>query len=296
MKGWKLPIRSKKVKAQKTTEAHVPRPPKESPAAKELVRAGNALLSVALSHGPSPSLDAQIAPEQKQTARHEEIIAKALWDRVLLVVKESKDRDAIYLIDEIEKHVSQDGSSNTRPIVMTDLVSSVKEAMEHQFKDKHSDVAVSYDPVHAALPWAAVRVVLVGITSNYQLDIQILGGLASVTSLLLQCNMYQKLYFTSSSTTDGTKEALEALEESLVDSYANSLYFLGFLYSHRNKSMAIMAPFLLNDVEKKVKSLDESSSQLTKRADDSIFKLPFDTTGKYTNGFHLKHLPIDTIA
>ncbi|KAL6795534.1 hypothetical protein J3E68DRAFT_450434 [Trichoderma sp. SZMC 28012] len=309
MKGWKLPIKSKKVKAQKTTEAHIPRPPKESPASKELVRAGNALLSVALSHGPSPSLDAQIAPEQKQTARHEERIAKALWDRVLLVVKESKDRDAIYLIEEIEKHVSQDGSSNARPIAMTDLVSSVKEAMEHQFKDKHGnnstsayvektisvlnqfitvgDVAVSYDPVHAALPWAAVRLVLVGITSNHQLNIQILGGLASVTSLLLQCNMYQRLYFASSSTTDGIKEALEALGESLVDSYANSLYFLGFLYSHRNKSMAIMAPFLLNDVEKKVKSLDDSSSQLTKRADDCERFFSFNQNQSFQTFFEL---------
>lgn len=120
---------------------------------------------------PSSSKDdAQIAPE-------EERIAKALWDRVLLEVKESKDRDTIYLIDEIEEYVPQDGSSNARPIT-TDLVSSVKETMEHQFKDKHGhnststyvektisilnqfisvgDVAVSYDPVHAALPWAAV--------------------------------------------------------------------------------------------------------------------------------------------
>ncbi|KAK4081566.1 uncharacterized protein Triagg1_2307 [Trichoderma aggressivum f. europaeum] len=322
MKGWKLPIKSKKGKSQEVTDAHVPRPPKESPAHKELVRAGNALLSVALSHQPSPSKgDTHTAPEQEQTAGHEERIAKALWDRVLLKVKESKDRDAIYLIDEIEKHVPQDGSSNARPIVMTDLVSSVMEVMEQQFKDKHGhnstsayvektismlnqfisvgDVAVSYDPVHAALPWAAVRVVLVGITSNHQLNMQILGGLASVTSLLLQCNMYQRLYLTSSSVTDGIKEALEALEESLVDSYANSLSFVSFLYSHRNKSMAIMAPFLLNDVEKKVKSLDESSSQLTKCADNcerffslnqnKSFEKLFELIGKlqHSSNYHL---------
>ncbi|KKO99540.1 hypothetical protein THAR02_08349 [Trichoderma harzianum] len=307
MKRWARPIKRVKSRAHNITEAHIPRPPEESPAHKELVRADNALLSVALSHGPSPSLDAQVAPEKKQTARHEERIAKALWDRVLLVVKESKDRDAIYLIDEIEKQVSQDESSNARPIVMTDLVSTVKKAMEHQFKDKHGnnstyayiektisvlnqfisvgDVAVGYDPV--ALPWAALQVVLVGITSKFQLNIQILGGLASVTSLLLQCHMYQRLYLTSSSTTDGIKEALEALEESLVDSYANSLYFLGFLYSHRNKSMAIMAPFLLNDMEKKAKSLDESSSQLTKRADDCEKFFSFNQNKSFQKLFEL---------
>lgn len=92
---------------------------------------------------------------------------------------------------------------------------------------------------------------------------------------------------TSSSTTDGIKDALEALEESLVDSYANVLYFLGFLYSHRNKSMAIMAPFLLNDVEKKVKSLDESSSQLTKRADDCERFLSFNQNKSFHKLFEL---------
>ncbi|KAL6836693.1 hypothetical protein J3E69DRAFT_322264 [Trichoderma sp. SZMC 28015] len=309
MKGWKFPIRSKKFKAQETTEASISTIPKESPAQKGLVMAGNALSSVALPYQPPPSKDAQIAPEQKQAAGHEGRIAKALWDRVLLLVNDSKDRDAIYLIDEIEKHVPKDDSPKARPIVMTDLVSSVKEAMEHQFKDKHShnstsvyvektisilnqfisvgDVAVSYDPVHAALPWAAVRVVLVGITANHQLNIQILGGLASVTSLLLQCNMYQRLYLTSSSTTDGIKEALEALKESLVDSYANVLYFLGFLYSHRNKSTAIMAPFLLTDVEKKAKSLDESSSQLTKRADDCERFLSFNQKKSFQKLFEI---------
>ncbi|KAL7915797.1 hypothetical protein GGI35DRAFT_6785 [Trichoderma velutinum] len=183
MKGWKRPVKNKKVKAQKTNEANISTLPKQGPAHKELVRAGNALLSVALSHETSPSKDAQITPEQKQTAGHEEKIAKALWDRVLLKLKDSKDRDAIYLIDDIKKYVPQDGSSNARPIIMTDLVASIKELMEHHFKDKHGhnstsayiertisilnqfisvgDVAVSYDPVHAALPWAAVRAVLV---------------------------------------------------------------------------------------------------------------------------------------
>ncbi|KAJ4864694.1 AAA ATPase domain-containing protein [Trichoderma breve] len=313
MKDLKLLFKNKRLKAQKTTEV-VPRPSGESSVHKELVRAGNVLLSVALSHRPPPSEDAQIAPEQTQTAGHEERIAKSLWDRVLLELKGSKDRDAIYLIDEIEKHFPQDGSSNARPIVMTDLISSIKEVIEHQFKDKHGhnstsayvektisilnqfisvgDIAVSYDPVHAALPWAAVRVVLVGITANQQLNIRILGGLASVTSLLLQCNMYQRLYLTSSSATDGIKDALEALEKSLVDSYVTSLFFLSFLYSCKNKSMAIIAPFLLDEVEKRVKNLDESASQLTRRADDSLVKLPLVRT---TSSFKFEALTVHRI-
>ncbi|UKZ47084.1 hypothetical protein TrVGV298_001298 [Trichoderma virens] len=148
---------------------------------KEIVKAGNVLFSVALTHRPDPSKVAQNL-EHIETTGSEEKITKALWDRALLEVKESKDQGAINLINEIEKHVDQGGASDARPRV-NDLVLSIKETMEQQFKEKHTrnstsayvektisilnqfisvgDVAVSYDPVHAALPWAAVRVVLV---------------------------------------------------------------------------------------------------------------------------------------
>ncbi|OTA05306.1 NACHT domain WD40 repeat-containing protein [Trichoderma parareesei] len=204
--------------------------------------------------------------------------------------KEAKDQDAIKLIDEIGSRVGQDGTTDTRPTVMADLVMSISETMERQLKEKQSptlassyvektidalnqfvsvgDVAVSYDPVHAALPWAVVRAVLVTVASKYQLDAQILGGLASVTSLLLQCNMYQKLYLSSDHDLDGVEEAREALKESLVASYVSSLYFLGFVYARRRRNMAVVAPFVLHEVEKKVKDLDDSSRQLTNKADD----------------------------
>ncbi|KAL7933645.1 hypothetical protein V8C35DRAFT_303492 [Trichoderma chlorosporum] len=261
----------------------------ERSAHKEIVRAGNVLFSTALAHRPVSS---KVVPKVEVTeiTGTEDSIIKTLWDRALLEVKQSKDQDAIKLVDEIENHVDSHETSNAGPTVTTDLVLSIKETMKHQFKDKHSrnstsayvertisilnqfivvgDTAVSFDPVHAALPWAAVRTVLVGITSNYQLNTQILGGLACVSSLLLQCSMYQGLYLTSNSISGGVKEALESLEDSIVASYANSMFFLGFLYSQRKRSMAIMAPFLIDKVEKKVKSFDESSRQLTKCADD----------------------------
>ena len=80
--------------------------------------------------------------------------------------------------------------------------------------------------------------------------------------------MYQRLYLSSHVDPDGAGEALEALKGSLVASYASSLFLLGFVYSHRRRNMAVTAPFLLHEVEKKVKDLDESSRQLTNKADD----------------------------
>ncbi|PTB70920.1 hypothetical protein BBK36DRAFT_1165408 [Trichoderma citrinoviride] len=253
---------------------------------KEIVRAGNVLFTVALSHRPSSP---RASPDDQQTGtagqdrRKGHQVGKQLWDRALLEVKQSKDQHAIKLIDEVGSRLGQEGTT-------MDVVISITETMERQLKDKKrstlassyveetiyalnqfvsvGDVAVSYDPVHAALPWAFVRAVLVTITSKYQLDAQILGGLASVASLLLQCNMYQRLYLSSHVDPDGAGEALEALKGSLVASYASSLFLLGFVYSHRRRNMAVTAPFLLHEVEKKVKDLDESSRQLTNKADD----------------------------
>ncbi|KAJ5512855.1 hypothetical protein N7463_002407 [Penicillium fimorum] len=56
------------------------------------------------------------------------------------------------------------------------------------------DVAVSYDPVHAALPWAAVRSVLVMLTANNEPKGLIGTGFAEVVSLLVRYDMYQQSY------------------------------------------------------------------------------------------------------
>lgn len=117
-----------------------------------------------------------------ETTAPEDDTIKVLWDQTVMKVKESKDKKAIDLIDNIENRVSQGGASDALPATMTDLVSNIKEMMEQQLQEKRSrdsvsdyvektistleqfiavgDVAVSHDPVHAALPWAAVQAVL----------------------------------------------------------------------------------------------------------------------------------------
>ncbi|KAL6697974.1 hypothetical protein J3F84DRAFT_393675 [Trichoderma pleuroticola] len=174
---------------------------------------------------------------------------------------------------------------------MTDLVPSIKEMMEQQFKNKRSgdsaseyvektisildqfivvgDIAFSHDPIHAALPWAAVRAVLMVIASDNQLNTQMLEGLAFVISLLVQCSMYQTLYLTSNPAR-GFKKVQGALKDSIITCNANSLFLLGFVCSHRKCSMAITLSPLLAEFDAKVKALDESSRQLAKHADDCM--------------------------
>lgn len=157
------------------------RPQSEQPGKSTFLRIKNCMKLMYRPTGPSP-LEVDQKAEPMETTGPEDDIIKALWDQTVLKVKGSKDKEAIDLIDNIENRVGQGGASDPLPATMTDLMSSIKEVMEQQFKDKRSrdpaseyvektisildqfiaagDVAVSHDLVHAALPWAAVRAVL----------------------------------------------------------------------------------------------------------------------------------------
>ncbi|KAK8015801.1 hypothetical protein PG991_008689 [Apiospora marii] len=56
------------------------------------------------------------------------------------------------------------------------------------------DVAVSFDPVHAALPWAAFRFLLQAATIMNQHAAEILLGLEQAAKICLRCRVYEKLY------------------------------------------------------------------------------------------------------
>lgn len=104
-----------------------------------------------------------------------------LWDRALRQLQMSKeDRDIVAIIEE--DLAGNDKNAEGKPSVK-DCAEYIKEHIELQIKgqkedsDTHrfvkktvsvlnrfisfGDIAVSFDPVHAALPWAAVRFVLV---------------------------------------------------------------------------------------------------------------------------------------
>jgi hypothetical protein len=98
---------------------------------------------------------------------------------------------------------------------------------------------------------------------------QLLGGIAKVTSLVLQCDTYQRLYMAPGLTTRPPKEILDTLEKSIIQAYAISLLFLGFVIQRqRSLGRVLDASFKLGAVEGHVKSLSESGEQLTRIADN----------------------------
>ncbi|KAI1752087.1 hypothetical protein F4782DRAFT_155191 [Xylaria castorea] len=131
------------------------------------------------------------------------------------------------------------------------------------------DVAVSFDPVHAALPWAAVRFVLVALTSVSELRSQVLAGIATVASLLAQCDTYQQLYMAPDLALRPPEAALVKLKTSIVETYTKSQSFLGFaIQQQQSKVRSVAAPFKLGDAGSHVHELSKHGEQLAQAADN----------------------------
>ncbi|KAH6889960.1 hypothetical protein B0T10DRAFT_365361, partial [Thelonectria olida] len=230
-----------------------------------------------------------------------------LWDKALECLKESQeDPDIVDIIQKFAKNpAGNNATTDGEPSSVAGLAKDIKEKMEQEVNDQQhareqrawkikigqneysacgfvektvtvlnkfvaiGDVAVSFDPIHAALPWAAVRFVLVSLTADSELRSQIIFGLAKVTSLVLQCDTYRRLYIAPDPDLRPPEKVLGPLEGSIVHAYVKSLLFLGFaVQRQQSKSTLVSAPFKLGDVETYVKNLVESGDQLAQAADN----------------------------
>ncbi|RYP43836.1 hypothetical protein DL768_009643 [Monosporascus sp. mg162] len=85
------------------------------------------------------------------------------------------------------------------------------------------DVAVQYDPVHAALPWAGIRFVLQIAVDDYNKFAAVIEGVSWMAELICHHTIVEKLYSRSPSE---AIEAIEELERALVKLYAAILTYL----------------------------------------------------------------------
>lgn len=153
---------------------------------------------------------------------------------------------------------------NGRKIILRDVADKIVTWLD-RVKDV-GDILVTYDPVHAALPWAAVRFLLTvsaffclgncinlleehrpaifvegqvhgalskavltltqAVTASIEQTGQLLVGMEQVTRLLFNCRVYESLYLTSMVSADSADSATSQLEAASVDLYVEILRFL----------------------------------------------------------------------
>ncbi|SCO92770.1 related to WD40-repeat protein (notchless protein) [Fusarium oxysporum] len=277
------------------------------PQAQSQQLSSTAVHSTAVTATPSQDAPIQTEANEEDMQSEGKPSSKSdLWDKALAHLSESEyDRDIVAIVKTFaENPIGDNATGNGRPSSTEGLAKDISERMAQAIQDgQHgkeqcewkvtigdkeysarglvdkivnilnkfvgvADIAVSFDPVHAALPWAAVRFVLVTLTADSELKSQIIFGLAKVTSLILQCDTYRRVYMAADPTLRPPADILDLLETSIVQTYVKSLLFLGFA-THRqgSKSRMASAPFKINEVESFIESLQKSGDQLSRAAD-----------------------------
>ncbi|KAH8737409.1 hypothetical protein BGZ61DRAFT_15456 [Ilyonectria robusta] len=88
------------------------------------------------------------------------------------------------------------------------------------------DFAAGLDPVHLALPWAAIKAILSVATADVEQAGQILIGVELVTSLINRCRIYERLYIQVRPDRVPKGDALSELQKAIVLTYRSILSFL----------------------------------------------------------------------
>lgn len=107
------------------------------------------------------------------------------------------------------------------------------------------DVAVQFDPVHAALPWAGVRLLLQLTFNVFEIFGAIVVGLEKVTRLIAQCVILETLIARHGS---GLTDAKMQLEGEIVKLYVVVLDFLCKAKKHHDGSR-LSELIILNPVD-----------------------------------------------
>ncbi|KAJ0356182.1 hypothetical protein COL154_011058 [Colletotrichum chrysophilum] len=134
--------------------------------------------------------------------------------------------------------------SNGDVIVLRDIFEKVVKWLQ-KFKEV-GDVATQYDPAHAALPWAGVRMLLQIAINDTETLGAIAEGIETISHLIARCAIYEGLYLTPRSFP--LRQPHTMLRDALVSLYAVILEWLskaGVYYAKpvgRRCLAAIMSP------------------------------------------------------
>lgn len=114
-----------------------------------------------------------------------------------------------------------------RVVSLRDITSSTI-AWLHKFKEI-GDLAVQYDPAHAALPWAAARFVLMCVVSNHEHMGVLMTVLEKTARIVHRCEVYEMLYLNNDMKAElagGLQVTLEKLYAQVLDVLINTSKFL----------------------------------------------------------------------
>ncbi|CZR60508.1 related to vegetatible incompatibility protein HET-E-1 [Phialocephala subalpina] len=115
--------------------------------------------------------------------------------------------------------------SDGKVVIVRDLFEKIVVWVQ-KFKEV-GDVAVSYDPGHAALPWAAVRFLLTIAIADTQTFGAMVEGIEKVAMLVTRCRILEQLYLNHGGDDIEFEEALVNLYVAILKFECNAIRFYG---------------------------------------------------------------------
>ncbi|KAA8894567.1 hypothetical protein FN846DRAFT_999693 [Sphaerosporella brunnea] len=197
--------------------------------------------------------------------------AQSLWDRAKNMLSEAEratladigqEMDSRKTVESIREEV--EGILKRSPeklwkinfrneeIVMRDIGKKVLQWL-HKFREI-GDIIVQFDPVHAALPWAGFRFLLMVCSSKQETTDAVLIGLEKTACLMDRCAAYESLYLKPEIT------ASKTLENSLLRLYVAILEYLAkaIKTSKDNLIQAVFTTEELTGYLEKVEGLEKT--------------------------------------
>lgn len=104
----------------------------------------------------------------------------------------------------------------------------------NKFKEV-GDVAIQYDPIHASLPWAGIRMILQLTINDSSIFGAMLQGVDAIAKMITRYAIFEGIYLESHVLTPAETQ----LAESLTKLYASILVFLGKALHYYSKSTAM---------------------------------------------------------
>jgi len=163
------------------------------------------------------------------------------------------------------------------------------------------DIVVQFDPVHAALPWAAFRFILQTLTMEREQEGIILLCLERIAKLVMRCRIYQRMYLRDHQT--NSSEVAERLEQAMIVAFQESLSFVSLALTLEDKSVlgrAMHGIFNPSRAARHLSSIKEAESQLIIEAgvcnEELLVSLGSNTSQLSAEYSALKHLMEDDLV
>ncbi|WKT52266.1 NACHT nucleoside triphosphatase [Fusarium oxysporum f. sp. vasinfectum] len=206
--------------------------------------------------------------------KDQQVRFQQLWKEAIDNAKASKDSGKLSEVIR-EEQASAEDAEITLPALIKRLETEMKhfgtqkrlaEAMERivPHLDRFAvvgDIPVSTNPTPAALPWAAVRFLLLNLTAGEEIRGKVVEGIAEITVLVFECSVYHELHLASPASTDLPVNT--NLRQTIIDALSHCVRFLGFaLRRQQAAAKAFTDVFRLDDFTGYLKDLIVSKDKL----------------------------------